>query len=136
MKRLSIALAISMIAAMTLALPAAAEEAEAVTAATCTLRYTVQPGDTLLIIARKYGTTMSALASLNGITNVNRIFYGTSLCVRSGTSSGFYYTVQRGDTLAKIGARYGWSVSYLAAVNRIRNINVIYVGQVLLIPNR
>ena len=114
----------------------AAQGADAVTGATCTLRYIVQPGDTLLVIANKYGTTMTALASLNGISNVNLIYWGTSLCVRAGTSSGFYYTVQSGDTLARIGARYGWSVSYLAAVNRINNINVIYVGQVLLIPNR
>lgn len=36
-----------------------------------------------------------------------------------------------GDTLSEIAQRYGTSVSYLAKLNNIRNVNLIYVGQVL-----
>ena len=41
------------------------------------------------------------------------------------------YTVVRGDTLSGIARRYGTTVSYLAKLNNIRNVNLIYVGQVL-----
>ena len=36
-----------------------------------------------------------------------------------------------GDTLSEIAQRYGTTVSYLAKLNNIRNVNLIYVGQVL-----
>lgn len=136
MKRI-ISVTLALLAALAFATPATADSGDAVTAA-CAQRYTVQVGDQLGKIAVRYGTTTSALASLNGISNINRIYYGTSLCVKvsSSTSSGFYYTVQNGDMLSKIAQRYGWSTSYLASVNKISNTNKIYRGQVLFIPNR
>jgi LysM repeat protein len=48
--------------------------------------------------------------------------------------AGNRYVVQRGDTLYSIARRYGVSVWHLAAYNRIYNMNLIYVGQVLIIP--
>jgi LysM repeat protein len=48
--------------------------------------------------------------------------------------TGNYYVVQRGDTLYSIARRYGASVWQLAAYNNICNMNLIYVGQVLIIP--
>jgi murein DD-endopeptidase MepM/ murein hydrolase activator NlpD len=47
----------------------------------------------------------------------------------AGSSSGSYYTVRNGDTLGAIAARYGTTVSRLAALNGIRNPNMIYAGQ-------
>lgn len=44
------------------------------------------------------------------------------------------YTVKKGDTLSKIGAKYGVTVPGLAKANGIINHNLIKVGQVLLIP--
>lgn len=41
------------------------------------------------------------------------------------------YTVVWGDTLSEIAQRFGTTVSYLAKLNNIRNVNLIYVGQVL-----
>jgi LysM repeat protein len=51
-----------------------------------------------------------------------------------GTSSKTH-TVQKGDTLSKIARTYGVQMSVLAKVNNITNVNVIYVGQVLKIPD-
>ena len=42
--------------------------------------------------------------------------------------------VQPGDTLSQIAAWYGISVDYLCEVNELWNPNMIYVGQVLIIP--
>ena len=41
------------------------------------------------------------------------------------------YTVKRGDTLSAIAKKYGTTVSALAKLNNISNVNYIYVGQVL-----
>jgi len=42
--------------------------------------------------------------------------------------------VQPGDTLYSIARRYGVTVWDLASYNNIYNVNLIYVGQVLIIP--
>lgn|GEM_PF-6306753 len=46
------------------------------------------------------------------------------------------YVVQRGDTLARIAARYGTSVAALAQANRISNPNRIAVGQRINVPDK
>ena len=43
------------------------------------------------------------------------------------------YTVKKGDTLSGIAAKYGTTVSKLASINNIKNVNLIYVGQKLTI---
>ena len=46
-----------------------------------TVRYAVQPGDTLWGIAQRYGTTVAALANLNHIENPNLIYPGQTLII-------------------------------------------------------
>lgn len=41
--------------------------------------YTIQPGDTLTAIARRFGTTVEALARVNGIADPDRIYAGRTL---------------------------------------------------------
>jgi LysM repeat protein len=89
---------------------------------------------------------MDVLASLNGIKNYNLIYQGQRLTVpNKGTtpvtppppppSGGTTYTVQKGDTLRKIAARHGVTVSDILAVNpQIKNANLIYAGQVINLP--
>lgn len=43
--------------------------------------YTVQQGDTLSKIARKFGVNMTVLAQVNGISNTNRIYIGQVLVI-------------------------------------------------------
>ena len=43
--------------------------------------HAVKPGDTLTLIAIKYGTTVAAIASLNNITNINNISVGQLLFI-------------------------------------------------------
>ena len=103
--------------------------------------YTVQRGDTLYSIARRYGTTVEAIASANGITNPNLIRVGQKLTIpTSGSpvppppSGGTTYVVQPGDNLFRIALRYNMSYLYLASYNGISDPSRIYVGQVLRIP--
>jgi LysM repeat protein len=102
--------------------------------------YIVQRGDTLSAIAYRHGVSVTDLVRANGIANPNRIYPGQRLLVpgSSGTppappSTGTYYTVQKGDTLAKIAVRFRASVWSIAQINNIANPNVIYPGQRLFI---
>jgi LysM repeat protein len=115
--------------------------------------YTVQRGDTLFSIARRFRTTVDALAQTNRIANPNRINVGQVLQLPTGSAlpppaapprpaappapaAARRYTVQRGDTLFSIARRFGTTVDVLARTNRIANPNRINVGQVLLVPGR
>lgn len=45
-----------------------------------------------------------------------------------------YYTVKPGDTLSEIAKKYGISYQYLASINGIDDPNIIYSGQILIVP--
>ena len=109
-----------------------------------TTTITIQRGQTLSGIALEYNTTVQILVELNNIANPNLIYAGSMLIVPSGetpidtdgnsTSGQTIYVVQRGDTLNKIAAEFGTTARAIAVENNIRNINLIYVGQRLIIP--
>lgn len=109
-----------------------------------TVYYTVQSGDTLSGIAKRYNTTYQAIAEKNGISNPNLIYPGQRLVISgsyqssSGTtvSTSSTYTVKSGDCLSKIGARLGVSWKSIASANGIRSPYMIYVGQKLTIPGK
>ncbi len=99
--------------------------------------YIVQRGDTLYSIARRYGTTVQAIARANGILNPSLIYVGQVLCIPGPAPlppSGGYYIVQRGDNLYRIALRFGTTYQAIAAANNLWNPNYIYVGQRLFIP--
>ncbi len=54
----------------------------------------------------------------------------------TSTTGGIVHVVQRGENLFRISLRYGVTMSALAAVNGIANLNLIYAGQRLVIPAR
>lgn len=93
-----------------------------------TKTYTVRSGDTLSAIASRYGTTVSKLQSLNGISNANYIYVGQKLKI-SGTVSATYYTVKYGDTVSSIAYRYDTSTNNIVRLNGLANANYIYAGQ-------
>jgi LysM repeat protein len=113
--------------------------------------YTVAPGDTLNLIALRFGVSVSSLISANGIANPNLIFVGQVLTIPGGgpaptpnptdaapppppPAGNTHYTVQPGDTLWAISQRFGVTVDGIKAANGLVS-NIIFVGQVLLIPN-
>lgn len=106
--------------------------------------YTVKAGDTLYSIARRYNVTVSQLASVNKITNPSLIRVGQVLSIPGKTTTPSpgpapvqtTYTVKAGDTLYGIANRYNVTVSQLASTNKITNISLIRVGQVLKIPGK
>ena len=95
------------------------------------ITYVVQAGDTLSGIAARFGTTVAELVSLNNISDPNLIYVGQVLKIPSSGNSSRTYTVQAGDTLSYIAAKFGTTVANLVTLNNISDPNLIYVGQVL-----
>lgn len=96
--------------------------------------YMVRRGDTLWGIARMYRISVARLAAINHISDPNLIYPGEVLQISVSGSTGDVgrtYIVRYGDTLSGIAARFGTTVSQLAAVNGIADPNLIYAGEVL-----
>jgi len=99
--------------------------------------YVVQRGDTLYSIARRYGTTVGAIALANRIANPSLIFAGQKLVIPGASTpppSDLVHVVQAGETLSSIARRYGTTYWAIAIANNLANPNVIYPGQRLIIP--
>ena len=99
--------------------------------------YTVKTGDNLSKIAAKYGTTYQALAAINGLSNPNLIHPGQILKISgsySSTEEYITYTIQPGDTLSGIGAKYKVAWKKIAALNSIKSPYLIYPKQKIKIP--
>lgn len=93
--------------------------------------YTVQRGDTLSSISRRFNTTVDTLMRLNNLPST-RIYVGQRLQVTA--TQEIVYTVQRADTLSAIAQHYGVTVDAIQNANNLRT-TVIYVGQRLRIPS-
>lgn len=117
------------------------------------LTYTVQAGDTLWAIARKYNCSVTEIVAANSdrIKNPNRIHVGWQLKIpqsgvpiTGGTPDAVLpenkksgrYIVRQGDTLWKIARECGCSVSEIISLNRelIRDPALIYSGWELKVP--
>ena len=57
------------------------------------------------------------------------------IAIELHASDGDVYLITRGETLSEISARYGVSVDRLAAANEIHDVNLIYEGSALRIPD-
>ncbi|MGQ9682958.1 MAG: LysM peptidoglycan-binding domain-containing protein [Anaerolineae bacterium] len=101
-----------------------------------TVVYMVQRGDTLATIARRFGTSVSALMQANPrITNANVIWSGQRLIIPARNwGATRTHVVRYGDTLSAIARRYNTTVWSIVVRNSLANANVIYPGQVLVIP--
>lgn len=117
------------------------------------MTYTVQAGDTLWAIARKYNCSITEIVAANSdrIKNPNRIHAGWQLKIpQSGApitdgtpdavlpenkKSGIYI-VRQGDTLWAIARKCGCSVAEIVSLNRelIRNPALIHSGWELKVP--
>ena len=98
--------------------------------------HVVRRGQHLTSIARRYGTTVSAIMRANGLTNRNFIWVGQRLRIPSSGGGGGVHIVQRGQNLTTIAHRYGTTVSAIMRANGLTNRNFVWVGQRLRIPSR
>ena len=96
--------------------------------------YTVQKGDSLWVIANKYGITTEELKSYNNLIS-NLLSIGQVLKIPQGkTSTENIYTVKKGDSLWTIANRYNTTVKKIKVLNNLTS-NLLSIGQQLKIPN-
>ena len=99
---------------------------------TNTITYTVQKGDNLYNIAKKYNTSVTAITNLNNLKN-NNLSIGQVLKIpKAQSTSGVTYTVQKGDSLYKIASKYNTTVDNIKRKNNLTS-NLLSIGQKLII---
>ncbi len=126
------------------------------------ITYTVQPGDSLWSISRKYGVSHHELAAFNDMQLEDVLVVGRELEIPPGGTrrppeqqrqverrpdpprrptpapdrelvEGEKYTVRRGDSLSVIARDFGVRVNEIKAMNDLTS-DLIYEGQTLVIP--
>jgi len=96
----------------------------------------VRSGDSLWILARRYGTTTKKIQALNGLKRTN-LYIGQRLTVPEyryespATTSTNQYLVRRGDSPYKIAQRHNMSLGHFLRINGLTPRNKIFPGQVL-----
>ena len=106
----------------------------------------VQAGETLTLIAARYGLTMDDIAVKNGLDDPNAIFAGQRLSLPNpdetfpaperGKQADRGYIVKGGDTLFAIAQDFGVSLEALAEANSINDQSQLFVGSKLTIPEK
>ena len=95
-----------------------------------TVLYTVQSGDSLYSIARRFNTTVDELKTINNLTS-DILSIGQKLLIPSSTER--TYIVKSGDSLWKISREFGVSVNEIRKLNNLTS-DILTIGQQLIIP--
>ncbi|MBK4347744.1 muramidase family protein [Lacisediminihabitans changchengi] len=112
--------------------------------------YTVAAGDSVSSIAGRFGLATASVLALNGLGWKSVIFPGQVLRLSasgavpvvarptppapSAGAIGGRYTIQKGDTIGHIAARYGTSTQAILTANGLSLSSIIYPGQSIAIP--
>lgn len=97
--------------------------------------YTVKKGDSLWLIANKYGTTVDELKSANNLKS-NTLSIGQTLIIpeKKENTNKISYVVKKGDSLWLIANKYDTTVEKIKSTNNLKGYT-LSIGQVLVIPS-
>jgi membrane-bound lytic murein transglycosylase D len=99
------------------------------------VRYTVQKGDSLWVIARKFSTTTKEVMAVNHLSNAT-LHVGQVLTItpsKKSLTAPVYYHVKSGDSPFLIAKKYNMSLDRLLALNRLSKTCKIFPGQKLVV---
>ena len=100
--------------------------------------YIIQRGDTLASIAARFGVTAAAIRQANPILGLIGVIPGIPICIPRARPvpcpGGFFHTVQAGETLFSIAARYNTTVGALLRANPGIDPDRLLIGQQICIP--
>ena len=99
---------------------------------TSSITYTVQNGDTISGIARRFNLTASTILWENNLSVTSLIQPGDKLTILP--TSGVSHNVTSGQTLGQIASLYGVTSEQIMASNGITNPNQLRIGSRLVIP--
>lgn len=100
------------------------------------ITYTVQRGDTLWNIAKKFNTNVNEIKRLNNLKS-NILYVGQTLRVPEyykAEDTNISYVVKRGDSLYSIARQYGVNVNDLKRINNLTS-DLLSIGQIINIPS-
>lgn len=116
-------------------------------------RYRVRKGDTLVSIARRFGTDPNKLATINNLKNTRKL-RGKILavpvkqgCAEIASASSLasqgqkkkagqsiqYYTVKRGDTLTSVARRFNVAIKAIAVWNNLKTHGILMPGKKIIV---
>lgn len=102
--------------------------------------YTVQAGDTYFSLARRFNTTVRAIARANPLVNPRRLRVGQVICIPGAPPPGRCpegtrpYVIRRGDTYYRLARRFNTTVEAIRQANPGVDPDALQVGQVICIP--
>ncbi|WP_395639207.1 LysM peptidoglycan-binding domain-containing protein [Pseudolysinimonas sp.] len=118
-------------------------------------RYTIATGDTVSRIAAKFGVPVESILSANGLSWSSIIYPGQTIAIPAAAAPApsielvsattptaestpapvtSTYTIQSGDTVSSIAARFGVSTQAVLDANGLSGSSIIYPGRTLVIP--
>ena len=99
---------------------------------TKTIKYTVKPGDSISVIAEKFGITVSTILWENNLSSYSVIRPGDELSILP--VSGLNHIVKKNENLSLIAKKYGVEISKIKEYNKNINIHSLKIGEKILIP--
>jgi len=94
-------------------------------------QYKVQKGDSVSVIAKKFGVSIGAVISSNNIRNARGLKEGVTL--RIPNIDGIPYSIKAGDSLSKISVSFNVPMEVILDVNDLKS-DVIKAGETIFIP--
>lgn len=107
-------------------------EGDVVVARTKTEVYTVRSGDSVALIARRFGVTVTTIIQANQLTKQASIKPGDTLKIPP--VSGILHTVKKGDTVAKLAKTYQADTTKIVSANQLEG-RALTVGEEIVIPD-
>lgn len=110
------------------------------------IRHKVAAGESVAVIAEKYGSTIKDIISANSLPADGRLGVGQELLIPvAGPSggpgptatpgtTGLMYTVSSGDTISGLAAKYKSQVDWIMQANNMKPGETLHIGRALLIP--
>ena len=124
-------------------------------------RYTVQPGDSLIRLAKSHGISVARLMSMNGLASARWLYVGQVLLLpgapaaapqpaqpvpallpspqvavlQPGRTQSVIHSVHAGQSFSNIAEQYGVNAAAIARLNGLTRHSVLEVGQTLRIPS-
>lgn len=105
-----------------------------------TLPYNINPGDTILSIALRFGTSVESLLAANPDIDPYNLIVGQRICISQKFQeppmcpTRNFYVIRRGDTVRAIAASFGVSQDEIIRLNPDLDPRNLTIGQIICIP--